>query len=86
MGKLTLLDVYLSIKQNLGHVWLLRPHTLGKLISFNHFFLNIKHNLNCAWLLRPHTLGKLILPIIFSKYQGKALVILDSLDYILKVN
>ena len=22
----------LNIKQNLGHVWLLRPHTLGKLI------------------------------------------------------
>jgi len=29
-------------------------------------------------------LGKLISPIIFVKCQGKALVILDSSDYILK--
>ena len=28
--------IYLSIKQNLGYAWLLGPHTLGKLISFNH--------------------------------------------------
>ena len=29
-------DIYLSIKQNIGHVWLFGLHTLGKLISFNH--------------------------------------------------
>jgi len=36
LGKLILIDIYLSIKQNLGHVWLLGLHTLGKLISINH--------------------------------------------------
>jgi len=29
--------ICLSIKQNLGHAWLLEPHTLGKFIYFNHF-------------------------------------------------
>ena len=35
----------LNIKQNLGHAWLFRPQTLGKLI-FLAIFLNIKQNLN----------------------------------------
>ena len=38
LGKLIFLDVYLSIKLNLGHVWLLGPHALGKLITFSHYF------------------------------------------------
>ena len=29
--------IYLSIKQNIGLAWPLGPHTLGKLIFFNHF-------------------------------------------------
>ena len=37
LGKLILLNIYLSIKQNLGHAWFLESHTLGKLISFNYF-------------------------------------------------
>ena len=56
--------ICLSIKQNLGHAWLLGPHTLGKLIIFIIIFLNIKQNLSHAWSLKPHTLGKLILLII----------------------
>ena len=38
LGKLILLDIYLSIKLNIGHAWLLGPHALGKLITFSHYF------------------------------------------------
>ena len=55
---------YLNIKQNLGNVWLLRPHTLGKLI-FQSISLSIKQNLSHVWSFGPHTLGKLIIQIIF---------------------
>ena len=51
------LITYLNIKQNLGHAWFLRPHTLGKLI-FLITCVNIKQNLGYAWFLGPHTLGK----------------------------
>ena len=37
--------IILSIKQNIGHVWILRPHTLGKLIC-QIIFLSIKQNLS----------------------------------------
>ena len=30
-------DIYQGIKQNLGHAWILKPRTLGKLISFNYY-------------------------------------------------
>ena len=33
--------IYLNIKQNLGHAWLLGLHTLGKLI-FQLIFLSVK--------------------------------------------
>ena len=56
--------ICLSIKQNLGNVWLLGPHTLGKLM-LHIIFLSIKQDLSHAWLLGPHVLGKLILHIIF---------------------
>ena len=59
---LILFIICLSIKQNFGHAWPLRSHTLGKLVLF--ICLSIKQNLNNVWLLRPHTLGKLILFII----------------------
>ena len=55
-----LLLVCLSIKQNHGYVWLLGPHTLGKLV-FLIIRLGVKQNNGHAWLLRPHTLGKLML-------------------------
>ena len=48
-----------DIKQNIGYVWLLEPHTLGKLI-FLITCLDIKQNLSHVWLLGPHTLCKLI--------------------------
>ena len=56
--------IYLNIKQNLGHTWLLEPYTLGKLI-FSIIFLSVKQNLSHAWFLGPHTLGKLTLCDIF---------------------
>ena len=56
----------LSIKQNIGHVWLLRPHTLSKLILLI-ICLSIKQNFGHAWLLGQHTLGKLIL---LNKYSS----------------
>ena len=61
-----ILLIYLSIKQNLSHVWLLGPHILGKLILFI-IYLNIKKNIGHVWLLEPHTLGKLIFSSYFSK-------------------
>ena len=48
-----------NVKQNLGHTWFLRPHTLSKLI-FLITCVNIKQSIGCAWFLGPHTLGKLI--------------------------
>ena len=56
--------ICLSIKQNIGHAWLLKPHTLDKLM-LHIICLSIKQDLGHAWLLRPHVLGKLILHIIF---------------------
>ena len=35
------LIIYFNIKQNLGHIWLLGPYTLGKLI-FSIIFLSVK--------------------------------------------
>ena len=55
--------IFLSIKQNPSHVWLLKPHTLSKLILLI-ISLSIKQNIGHAWLFGPHTLGKLILLII----------------------
>ena len=52
----------LNIKQNIGHAWLLGPHTLGKLI-FLIICLSVKQNIDYAWLLKPHALGKLTLSI-----------------------
>ena len=59
--------IFLSVKQNIGHVWLLGPRTLGKLILLT-IGLNIKQNLSHPWLIGPHTSGKLIIFIICSKY------------------
>ena len=56
--------ISLSVKQNLGHVWFLGPHTLGKLMFFT--ALNVKQNLDHAWFLRPLTLGKLMFFICLS--------------------
>ena len=52
------IDNYLRVKQNLGHAWLLGPHTSEKLISFN-YISSVKQNLNYAWFLGPSALGKL---------------------------
>ena len=49
MGKLILLDIYLSVKQNLNYAWLLGPHALGKLI-LPIIFLSVKQNLSHAWI------------------------------------
>ena len=66
---ITLPIIYLNIKQNIGHTWLVGPYTLGKLIFsiiFLHImFLSIKQNLSYTWLFEPHALGKLILHSIF---------------------
>ena len=56
--------IYLNIKQNLSHAWLLRPHVFGKLI-LDDIFLSVKQNLSYAWLLEPHVLNKLMLNDIF---------------------
>ena len=58
---------FLSVKQNIGHVWLFGPRTLGKLILLT-IGLNIKQNLSHPWLIGPHTSGKLIIFSICSKY------------------
>ena len=47
MGKLILNNIFLSVKQNLNHAWLLGPHALGKLI-LNNISLSVKQNLNHA--------------------------------------
>ena len=44
---LILNEISLNVKQNLSHVWLLRPYALGKLI-FNDIFLSVKQNLSHA--------------------------------------
>ena len=44
---------YLSIKQNLSHAWLLRPHVLGKLI-LHIIFLSVKQNLGYFWFFGSH--------------------------------
>ena len=59
--------IYESIKLNLGHAWILKPHALGKLITL-FIILGIKQNLSYAWFLEPHTLGKLILNEISPEY------------------
>ena len=46
------------------NVWLLGPHTLGKLI-LHIIFLSVKQNLGHTWFLGIHTMGKLILPTIY---------------------
>ena len=48
--------IYLNIKQNLSHAWLLRLYTLGKLTHYD-IFLSIKQNLSYAWILEPSALG-----------------------------
>ena len=49
----------MNIKQNFGHVWLVRPHISGKLIFLINC-RNIKQSLGHVCLLKPYTLGKLI--------------------------
>ena len=84
MAKLILNDIFLSVKQNLSHAWLLGPHALGKLI-LNDIFLNIKQNFSYVWFLRPHALGKLIFNDIFLSIN-KTLDMPDSSDHMLWVN
>ena len=55
-GKL-ILFIWLSVKQNIGYVWLVRPHAIGKLILL--IRLSVKQNICYVWLFRPHVLGKL---------------------------
>ena len=50
-------SVRLSVKQNLRHVWFLKPHILGKLM-LSSIHLSVKQNLSYVWFLGPHTLGK----------------------------
>ena len=59
MGKLTLYDIFLSIKQNLSHAWIPGPYVLGKLILID-IFLSVKQNLSHARLLGSHVLGNAI--------------------------
>ena len=33
MGKLIILDKYLNVEQNKGHVWILEPQSLKRLIT-----------------------------------------------------
>ena len=68
---------YLSIKQNLGHAWFLKPYTLGKFI-FLVTRLSIKQNLGHAWFLGPHTLGKLTLIIIYLSVKDRKSTRLNS--------
>ena len=58
----------MDIKQNLSHVWLLGPHTLGKLI-LPIISLSVKQSLGNVGSLEPYTLGKLTL-IIIQDYYG----------------
>ena len=64
MEKLTLNDIFISVKQNFSHAWFLGPHTLGKL-TLNNIFISIKQNLSHAWFLESHALEKLTLNDIF---------------------
>ena len=52
-----------NIKQNLGHVWFLGPHTLGKLILLI-ISLSVKQNLDNVGFIGPHALGNLTIIII----------------------
>ena len=45
MEKLTLNENFISVKQNLSHVWFLGPYALGKL-TLNDNFISVKQNLN----------------------------------------
>ena len=63
------LDIYQSIKLNLGHAWLLEPSALRKLILFG-IYQSIKLNIGHALLLGPHALGKLITLFILSIKQN----------------
>ena len=69
MGKLTLPNIFLSVKQNLSYVWFLRPPVLGKL-TLPTIFLSVKQNLSYVWYLRPSALDKLILSDIFSFFPS----------------
>ena len=50
MGKLITLDKYLSVGQNKGPVWLLRPQSLKRLITSS-IYLSDKQNLKGVRLL-----------------------------------
>ena len=65
--KLTLNNIFISVKQNLSYVRLLGSHTLGKLTLNNiySFLLSVKQNLIYVWLLGLYTLGKLALCDIY---------------------
>ena len=84
LDKLILPIIFLSVKQNLSHAWLLRPHVFGKL-TLSIIFLSVKQNIGHAWLPKPHALGKLILHIIFLSVKQN-LAIPSSPDHMPWVN
>ena len=56
MGKLITFDKYLSVGQNKGLVWILRPQSLKRLITSS-IYLSDEQNLKGARLLGPPTLS-----------------------------
>ena len=58
MGKLTIFDNYLSVGQNKGPVWILRPQSLKRLITSS-IYLSDEQNLKGIRLLGSPTLSRL---------------------------
>ena len=56
MGNLIIFDKYLSVGQNKGHVWILGPQSLKRLITSS-IYLSDEHNLKGVRLLRSPTLS-----------------------------
>ena len=58
MGKLIIFDKYLSVGQNKGLVWILRPQSLKRLITSS-IYLSDEQNLKGIRLLGSPTLSRL---------------------------
>ena len=58
MGKLIIFDKYLSVGQNKGPVWILRPQSLKRLITSS-IYLSDEQNLKGIRLLGSPTLSRL---------------------------
>ena len=68
MGKLIIFDKYLSVGQNKGPVWILRPQPLKRLITSS-IYLSDEQNLKRVCLLRSLTLSPLNKDVNFPNHK-----------------